>query len=205
MRNRMAGMTFLTLGFWALPAASQPLGTPLDGAGKATAGNDAEPADPPHPSWCGYQTLATDGMALALAIISAEKESGAAAVGAIGLYALGAPTVHALHRRPLAAAGSIAMRLVLPLLASALGAATANCSTRVVNDENCDFGPSLTGLAVGMAAAAVLDSAVLAWDRPSPTSAIPAAPRAASSLTRSLSLAPVPVRAGAGIVFGGPF
>jgi hypothetical protein len=205
MRKRMAAMAFLTLGAWTLPAASQPLGNQLEGVGKSTAASGAKQAESPRSSWYGYQTLATDGAALALAIISAEKDSTAAGVGAASIYVLGAPTVHALHRRPLTTLGSIAIRLVMPLFGSALGAASANCSTRVVNDENCDFGPGLTGFAVGMAAAAVLDSAVLAWDRPSPTPARPAASQAAPSLTQSLSLSPVPVRGGAGLAFGGPF
>jgi hypothetical protein len=97
------------------------------------------------------------------------------------------------------------MRLFLPLLGAGIGAATADCRTRVVNDENCDFGESLVGFGVGMAAAAVLDSALLAWERAEPAPPSAPTPRTAAASSRLLSLSPVPVRGGGGLVIGGVF
>jgi hypothetical protein len=168
-----------------------------------------EPAAPPPPSisWYGYQTLAADATAVALAFVSAGKNSTPVAIGAIGIYLLGAPTVHALHGRPLATVGSLGLRIFLPLISSALGAATADCTNRVVNDEACDFAPRVVGFLVGMAAAAVIDGAAVAWEREAAPPPPPnrAAARAALSPTASLSFSPVLIRDGAGLSFAGLF
>ena len=189
----VAGVLFLTAGAWASPAAAD---------GESTL---AEKAPSPRASWYGYQTFSADATAAALAIVAFRTDSGPAGVGAIAVYLLGAPAVHAAHRRPLAVVGSLALRIGVPLLASAVGAATADCSTRVVNDENCDFGPSIIGLGIGTILAAIIDSAAIAWDRPSPPAPDRPAPSAERSSIRLLPPSPLPMRGGAGLGFGGLF
>ena len=89
-------------------------------------------------------------------------------LGAVGVYLLGAPAVHAAHGRTLAVVGSVGLRIGVPVLVSALAAATADCSRPVAKDDNCTFGPSIVGLGVGIILAAIIVSAAIAWDRPSP-------------------------------------
>jgi hypothetical protein len=187
-RRYLAVMLLVTVAGGALPARAE-----------------TKPAEPR--SWYGYQTFAADATAIALAYVAAETESDAAAVSAIGLYLVGAPTVHALHRRPLATAGSLGLRIGLPLLFSGLGGASADCSMPVVNDEGCDFGGNVMGLVVGMAMAVVLDSVAVAWERkatPAPVLDRPAA-HVSSASARMTSLAPLPLRDGAGLLFSGRF
>ena len=104
-------------------------------------------------------------MALGLTAIAAEAGSEAVLVGAAGVYLLGGPTVHALHRRPLAAVASAGLRIALPLAFAAIGGASVDCSTSTVNDgERCGSIERLIGLTVGLAAAVAIDSAAVAWD-----------------------------------------
>jgi hypothetical protein len=202
VKAAFAATIFLTVGVWPSPAAAKPAPNALESTGDGTIGATASSKGS---SWYGYQTLATDGAAIALALVAGEENSEAPALGALGLYVLGAPTVHALHGRAAATAGSLALRLFLPLLSSIVGGATADCSTRVVNDDNCDFGPRVVGLVVGMAAAVVIDSAAIAWEPKAPPAPVAPATRAASSRVRLFAPAAVPIRGGAGLVFGGLF
>ena len=201
--KHLAVMLFLTVGISASPAAAAETRTiEPDGVAPGTR-VDAAPAG--RLSWYGYQTFSADATAIALLWMAAEKDSDPAAVGTIGVYLLGAPTVHGVHRRPGAVVGSVALRVFLPFLGSALGAASADCSVQVVNDENCDFGGKIVGFVVGAAAAMVIDSAALAWERKAPPAPERSATRAASFPTGSLSLAPVPIRDGGGLLFSGRF
>ena len=200
--THLAVMLFLSRGISASSAAAETPGIEPAGVGQGTVA-DAAPAG--SLSWYGYQTFSADATAIALLWVAAEKDWDPAAVATVGVYVLGAPTVHALHRRPLATVGSLALRVFLPFIGSAVGAASADCSVRVVNDENCDFGGTVVGFVVGAAAAMVIDSAAVAWERKAPAAAERSAPRAASAPTASFSLAPVPIRDGAGLLFSGRF
>ncbi len=198
----LAVMLFLTVGIAASPAAAK---TPIIEPARVVPGTVAEAAPAGRLSWYGYQTFSADATAIALLWMAAEKDSDPAAYGTIGVYLLGAPTVHGVHRRPGAVVGSVALRVFLPFLGSALGGASADCSVQVVNDENCDFGGQVVGFVVGAAVAMVIDSAALAWERKAPPAPERSATRAASSPTESLSLAPVPIRDGGGLLFSGRF
>jgi len=184
-RNHLAVSLLLTVAVAASPAAADA----ADGAPAETS------------SWYGYQTLATDVAALGLALAT---DDDAMLFTAIGLYALGAPAVHALHRRPLAAVGSVALRVGLPLVLSAVAAGMADCSKPVVNDENCDFGPRIIGLGLGVLTAVLADSIAVAWEPKGPPPSQPRIARPASSFAE-VSLSPVPMRGGAGLGFSGLF
>src|SRR3954471_21879997 len=155
-RASLAGVLFLIVGARVSPAVA------ADEEGALAA-----PAPSSGASWYGYQTASADATAGALTALSFQTNSGAASWAAIGVYLLGAPLVHAPHQPPLAALESLGLRIGVPLLAAAVGAATADCTNRVVNDENCEFGPSIVGLRVGIVVAAIIDSAAIAWDPPS--------------------------------------
>ena len=200
--GHLAVMLFLTVGIAASPAAAETAVIEPDGV---TPGTRAAAAPARRPSWYGYQTFSADATAIALFLVAAERNWEVGAVGAVGVYLLGAPTVHVAHQRPVAAVGSLALRLFLPLLGSALGGASADCSVRVVNDENCDFGEKIMGFVVGTAAAMIIDSAAVAWEWKAPAAPERSAPRAAFSPTASLSLSPVPMRDGGGMMFSGRF
>jgi hypothetical protein len=185
-RRTLGAMLFLTVVIGASRAAAQ----------------EAAPGD--RVSWYGYQTFATDATAIAFGLLTIQNEN-VAKVGAIGLYLSGAPTVHALHRRPLVAVGSLAMRIVAPLLAMKVAVAATDCETPPVW-ENCETAAELLGFVVGMGAAIIADSTALAWERKAPPPpAPPPAPRALAAPASSVSLAPLPLRDGAGLVFSGLF
>jgi hypothetical protein len=193
-RAFLAGVVFLIAGARVTPAAADDE-APL-----------AAPPPPPHASWYGYETIAADATAGALTALSFQTNSGPASWGAIGVYVLGAPIVHAAHGRPLAALGSLGLRIGLPLLASAVGAATADCSSgRVVNDDDCHFGPSIAGLAVGIVLGAIIDSAAIAWDPPSSPPPYRPAPGTEPWSIRLLAPSAVPLRGGAALTLGGLF
>ncbi|HEX2659899.1 MAG TPA: hypothetical protein VHU40_16560 [Polyangia bacterium] len=118
-----------------------------------------------------------------------------------GLYLLGGPTVHALHRRPGILAGSLAMRLMLPLLGLGIGGSMP-CHRSQNSDEGCSMGGAFIGLGVGLGVAVILDSAWLAWD-PAPAPA--SSPRSAPTPAAKVSLSPAPLRGGAGLVLAGLF
>lgn len=72
--------------------------------------------------WYGYQTLAVDLGAAAPFIASVSNDVDPPAFGAIGIYALGTPIVHALHDNSGRGAGSLLLRIALPSLAWGVGA-----------------------------------------------------------------------------------
>jgi hypothetical protein len=89
-----------------------------------------------------------------------------------GVYAVGAPIVHLAEGEPWRAAGSLGLRLALPLAIGGSALLISNhedCSQQ--RDESCGWGAlraAVAGGAVGMALAITLDAAVLAY-RTAPT------------------------------------
>src|SRR5262245_32074542 len=114
-RNRLAAILLLAgsaVSMWASPAAAQ---TPVNAPNATGAGGGITDApSAASRSWYGYQTLATDTVALSLAFIAADRSSATTGVAAASVYLLGAPTVHALHRRGAATLGSVALRIFVP-------------------------------------------------------------------------------------------
>ena len=150
----------LILALSATTAAAEPPGlTPL-----------VEPAAPPpsEPLEASYraQTAGADAAALGLVFVAAGTKSGGVSQLALGTYMFGAPLVHLAHHRPGRAAGSLALRVGLPILGGVIGAKTYHSSCRA-SDDTCDDdeGPIIQaalGILGGMIAASVIDTAVLA-------------------------------------------
>lgn len=112
------------------------------------------PADP-SPSWYGYQALFADGAAIAGGIAT----NGVLFVPA---YLLGAPAVHAIHRRPLRAFVDLGLRLGLPLAGAAAVGGSEYLATREKGGQLLTFG--VLGAASGAIAAMTIDATVLAWE-----------------------------------------
>jgi hypothetical protein len=118
------------------------------------------------------QTLASDALSLGLVLGGHGADHELVRDAGIGLHLGGAPLVHLAHGNGRAAAGSLALRITLPLAASWLGSklATRRCSTAPgaagAAESSCDddrMQPgALVGLALGMAAASVIDATTLA-------------------------------------------
>jgi hypothetical protein len=172
---------------------------------------DAPPpkaAPPPetHIAWYGYETLLTDTLSGAVAIV-ATSNGGSASVGFLAAlaYLAGGPIVHAETGQPLRAGISLGLRVALPLLGAAIGVAAHSRP----QPPSCCYPPdpdwgglaaAAEGFMVGVGAAAVLDAAALAYkhvpDEP------PAPRKAAVSVSPQVSVDPRGgVRAGIGGTF----
>jgi hypothetical protein len=127
--------------------------------------------------WYGYQTLASDGLALgamflgsAIAASSEGSGNGAGGVGAVlagaGVltYMGGGAVVHGFHGRTGAAVASVGMRVGLPFLGGAIGAATAHCSSDHDGLDFCPLPQVVVGAFLGGVTAMVADGALLSHE-----------------------------------------
>lgn len=120
--------------------------------------------------WYGAPIVALDVAALALPFIGAgTAQNGDAAqafiVGAVGLYALGGPIVHFSEERVGTGFASLGLRLGAPLAGGLAGIVVGGAAVSGCTGEMCGLGALVYGAAgvgIGMIAAAVVDSAVLA-------------------------------------------
>jgi hypothetical protein len=125
--------------------------------------------------WYGWQTFAADGTVLALAAAAVPLGAHAPywpaeALGytAAATYALGAPVVHLVQGQPLKAAGSLGLRVGLPLGVYALlrHDSWGHCPGKSEGEDEQYCQPTL-GLLFGVLAAGVaasaIDGALLAW------------------------------------------
>jgi hypothetical protein len=92
------------------------------------------PGSPPQPTrerrWYGHQVLLADTGALLLLMgLSSTHQDRAALYGSGGVWAGGAPLVHALHGRPAAAMGSLTIRAGVLLLATVSATGNGGCET----------------------------------------------------------------------------
>jgi hypothetical protein len=150
----------------ALAQSSTERGESASPAGPALAMAALPPVDQvtEEKVWYGYQNLGADGAALALAIGGAAMQENGELLGVASLltYALGSPIIHAVNGEGGRAAGSIALRLGLPLVLGGIGAATAPpCGE---NEQLCfnGLGEFVLGVAIGGVSAIVIDDFVLA-------------------------------------------
>jgi hypothetical protein len=157
--------------FFALAALSGALLSAAPARADEASSEDPQKADQPQTEsrWYGYQTLATDGAALAFGLLSA-KTDGATPRGifgtlALGSYLAGGPIVHLGNGHPGKALGSFGLRTAVPvtaaLLGGALGAAASTNDGFLGNLPGTIEGMAL-GLMVGVVTASVVDAAVLA-------------------------------------------
>jgi len=150
--------------------------------GRAPAAHAEESAAAPsngETSWYGWQTMASDGTAIALWATAAYLDdakytsgsfqtyktlSNVAVVAGLGIYALGAPLVHARRGHTDKFAGSLLVRLAMPaagLLAGWLGAA-ATCGPDIEDEVPCPVVGAVLGTAAGGLAAMIVDAAFIA-------------------------------------------
>jgi hypothetical protein len=118
--------------------------------------------------WYGWQVMSADAVAIAAGASTAlvvdaaggDPSSVGSAVFAGG-YLLGGPTVHALQGRYGRAAGSLALRVGGPLLFGLVG---HHLDTSDTDGSGDDLGDSARiGVALGTAAALLLDWSSLSW------------------------------------------
>ncbi len=148
-------------------------------------GDEPSAADPSRPThWYGYQTLATDGVALLLLLpalsSSAHDLQTASAVASLATYSLGAPIVHLTHGHVGKAVADLGIRAAMPfvvgLLGGLIGAAAYQPSTSCATAGACAergnwFGPLMAfieggaiGGTVGIGGAVAIDAALLAYE-----------------------------------------
>ena len=121
--------------------------------------------------WYGWQTLAADGMSLALTVGSialagsgGEEPSSALGWGALGTYVLGGPILHFVHENPGRGFASLGMRVVGPIALGVIGAAAEDCANH--GGDFCGLGGAVVGATMGIVAAITIDAAVFAYDDP---------------------------------------
>ncbi len=107
--------------------------------------------------WYGGQTLAIDGGALALLLLSQKND--AAPTMALAAYVFGGPIVHLAHARPGAALGSLGLRVLTPITFAAVAASTTDCHA---DEDFCGYAEVILGGLAGAVAASAIDAAVLA-------------------------------------------
>lgn len=146
---------------WALPAFAE---------GDAVSGDPAPARSSER--WYGWQTLATDGFAAAMATTALAMNNGNSdafwALG-IGSYTLGAPIIHFVHDRPWVGAGDFALRLGVPFVGMFLG---SKFDDHMTCDWNMDCRLSDTGMIagglIGAAAISILDASAFTYEAPRP-------------------------------------
>jgi hypothetical protein len=146
----------------ARPALANPPPAPArEDAGRSTSER----------SWYGWQILASDGVAGGLFVTAALTDSRAVLSTGIGVYALAAPTAHALHERPWPGVGSLALRVAIPGLLGFVGYGSVSCRTDYADDaEGAECADrrrahGTVGLIVGATLATGLDASLIAFER----------------------------------------
>ena len=122
--------------------------------------------------WYGWQTLAADTIptALFLATIPASNDGVWWTAGAV-TFAFSGPIVHGVHDRPIAAAGSLGLRVGLPVLGMLMGVPLSKCyghsasaGAGVDISPSCEDNTIMIGALLGLGVASVADAAFLAYE-----------------------------------------
>lgn len=139
----------------ARPAAVAAEPTP---PATATAPGASAPGPELRKHWYGTATLTSDGASAFVIGLGLMNVGGTYAIvaGTAG-YALGAPIVHLVHKRPLEALASFVLRVPAPLVIGG-GAALFNCAR--VGDDTCGAA-AVPPVATLITAAIVVDAALL--------------------------------------------
>lgn len=129
------------------------------------------PTSTPH--WYGYQTLASDGIALGIGLAGLST-TGDARIGLAGVglasYGLGAPVIHLLRHAPGKAAGDLALRLLTP---AATGVTAQLLVQQTTTSATTRDRVGIYAGAAGAAIAMAIDAAVLAREDVRPQFEIP--------------------------------
>jgi hypothetical protein len=208
---------FFAVSLISAAAAAEPVPSPPSGvapvpqgvqaqrptvpSGNTPVPDDTGPeAGPPPKStpgyWYGWQMMVLDAVPIALVGVTAgniDSDTVGPALLGLPVFALGGPIIHLAHERPVAALGSLGLRVTVPLLfaAAAAGDGCHDCADPT--------GPALTWGAIGMAAVTMVDATFLGREKPKEEK-----PRAWYAIT-SISPAVDPVRKTAGVSMGGTF
>jgi hypothetical protein len=183
-----AGMPLrvLRLAVWAglCPLAATLFGTSAsfaDDTPNATSDSQALPASAPavstapHERWYGWETLASDGAAVGLALVGIGAHSTGCGYAALITYALGGPLIHLINVRPATAAADLALRFFAPIALGLVGlgigasAASGACQGELADcvvqaAATVAFGV-IVGATVGGVTAVAIDASVLARPR----------------------------------------
>ena len=156
-------------------------GAPIARAGEAA---DAGASQAAPTSWYGWQTLTSDGSAIALGALAygVDKAGGTAITNvfwtaSVATFFLGAPVIHWKHGHVSKGFGSLGLRIGLPLgafiagaLIGGVGCGDSDSEDRLVD---CRVGVGAFAALAGLVAAPIVDAAVLAREPVSPPAAPP--------------------------------
>jgi hypothetical protein len=133
-------------------------------------------------SWYGWQTLTSDGSAIALGVLAygADKAGGTSITNvfwaaSVATFFVGAPVIHWTHGHVGKGFGSLGLRVGLPLGAFLAGAliGTAACGESDDSYVPCPVGVGALAALAGLVAAPMFDAAILAREPVTPPAAPP--------------------------------
>jgi hypothetical protein len=135
-------------------------------------------------SWYGWQTLTSDGSAIALGALAygADKAGGTSITNvfwtaSVATFFVGAPVIHWKHGHVGKGFGSLGLRVGLPLGAFIAGALIGNAACSDSDSENglvgCPVGVGAFAALAGLVAAPIVDAAVLAREPVTPPATPP--------------------------------
>jgi hypothetical protein len=124
------------------------------------------------------EILAIDAAALAGGLVADEMGNRRGIDAAIGLYVVGPSLVHAWHRQPGRAVGTLALRVGLPLVFGLIGdLANENCSgDQCVDNPEPGRAGLVMGALIGAAVASAIDIGYAREDRATPAALPPPPP-----------------------------
>jgi hypothetical protein len=158
----------------------------IAGARVARADEAGDPgvSQPAPTSWYGWQTLTSDGSAIALGALAygADKAGGTSITNvfwtaSVVTFFVGAPVIHWKHGHVGTGFGSLGLRVGLPLGAFLAGVLIGNAACGDSDSENsfvgCPVGVGAVAALAGLVAAPIVDAAVLAREPVTPPAAPP--------------------------------
>jgi hypothetical protein len=146
---------------------------------RADEAGDAGVAQAAPTSWYGWQTLTSDGSALALGALAYGVDKGGGTTitnvfwtASVATFFVGAPVIHWTHGHVGTGFGSLGLRVGLPLGAFLAGALIGGAACGDGNGENtivdCPVAVGAVAAVAGLVAAPILDAAVLAREPVNP-------------------------------------
>ena len=159
--------------------------------------------------WYGWEILVTDAASVGGGLTIGPANPGAGIGVFLAGYSLGGPIVHLAHHRPLAALGSLALRVLAPSVGALTGYSIDRLTSGVSDDGSHEASAAGVGLVLGYITAVTIDAAAIARETETVTTEsganpLPTTPPANESSFRwAPTFAPLPGGAVAGI--GGRF